>query len=667
MRFDSIGLFWEDIPTGRAAKKMQRPMPEIPNTGWVPPNYFPDLSRAICISLDTETYDPELEDNGPGWGRNCGHVIGVSIGAIDALGNRGKWYFPVRHEVEPEMNLDPEQVFAWLRDALSNPLQPKVGANLQYDIGWLRHEGIEVAGELVDVQFAEALLNEAAPVALEELSQKYLNEGKDSNVMYQWIADWFGCKPNGTARKYMYKTPPRLAGPYAESDADLPLRLAPLFFNLLVRENLLELFRMECKLIRLMVDMRFAGVSIDLSKAEELSHSLEIRSNQVLAKIKHSTGLDVNVDSANDLARVFDYLGLSYGKTAKGAPSFTKGFLDTVDHPIAEMIRETRKLLKLKGTFIDSYILTSHVNRKVYCQFHQLRGEGGGTRSGRYSSSTPNLQNIPSRDDELAPLIRGLFIPDDGHHCWRKYDYSQIEYRMLINYAINEAGNAIRAYFNLHPDTDYHVYAQNVVKEKTGVLIERKGIKTINFGLIYGMGVKKLAQDLKMSVKDAQELMKAYFLGVPFAKPTMDFCMQEAQQTGVITTILGRKSRFDLWEPSARGREGIALPYNRAVQAYGGVQRAYTHKALNRRLQGSAADLMKVAMLKCYEDGVFAETGVPRLTVHDELDFSDPGGKDKAFKEMHHILETALPQLRVPVKAEGEFGPDWGHVKPLEN
>lgn len=667
MRFDSIGLFWEDKPTGRKANKLDRPMPSIPETGWLPPTTLPNLDDAVVISLDTETYDPELLDHGPGWARNKGHVIGVSIGAADRYGNRGKWYFPIRHETMPEHNWDAEVVFHWLRHVLSNPKVPKVGANLQYDIGWLRHEGVEVAGELVDVQYAEALLDEAALVELETLGQKYLNEGKESNKLYEWLSDWFGGKPNGTMRKYLYKAPPCLVGPYAESDADLPLRLAQVMFPLLEKENLLSLFQMECKLIRLMVDMRFEGVQVDVDKADQLRETLQVRSDNILDELRRKVGFDVNVNAPDSLAMVFDELGLGYSRTAKGNPSFTKGFLETVDHPVAEMIREVRKCDKLRGTFIESYILNSHINGKVYGSFHQLRGEGGGTRSGRFSSSAPNLQNIPSRDDELAPMIRGLFIPDPGHVAWRKYDYSQIEYRMLIHYAIGDAGDKIRQYFNANPDTDYHVYAQEVVQQATGVLIDRKPIKNINFGLIYGMGVATLAQGLKMSKKEASSLMDAYFQGVPFAKPTMDAAMEEAQKLGVITTVLGRKSRFDLWEPSDWGDQRIALPYEKALRSYGGkIQRAYTHKALNRRLQGSAADLMKVAMLKCYEDGVFDVTGVPRLTVHDELDFSDPGGKDEAFKEMKHIMETALP-LNVPVKAVGEIGPDWGHVKDLED
>lgn len=665
-RFDAIGLFWEDMPTSRkGGEKVQRPMPEIPVSGWVAPTEFPNLSQAVVISLDTETYDPELLEHGPGWGRNKGHIVGVSIGALDRLGNRGAWYFPMRHETEKDSNLDPESVLLWLRDILATKNIPKVGANLQYDIGWLRHEGVEVEGELIDVQYAEALLDEAAPVALDSLGIKYLNEGKESNLLYEWLSEWFGGKPNGNQRKWIYKAPPSLVGPYAESDADLPLRLAQVMYPLLEKEDLLPLFSIECRLIRLMVDMRFKGVSVDVAKAEQLSEKLILRSETMHAKVKDLLGFDINVESAADLSQTFDSLGLAYPRTEKGNPSFKGDFLDTVEHPVADMIREIRKCDKLRGTFIESYILNSHVDGKVYGSFHQLRGEGGGTRSGRFSSSAPNLQNIPSRDDELAPLIRGLFIPDKGHVAWRKYDYSQIEYRMLIHYAIGNAGDNIRSHFNAHPDTDYHVYAQALVKDTAGVDISRKGIKQINFGLIYGMGIPTLAHSLGMNKKDAKALIEAYFKGVPFAKPTMDAAMVEAQKLGVITTVLGRKSRFDLWEPADWNDRRIALSHAKALQTYGSnIQRAYTHKALNRRLQGSSADLMKLAMLKCYEDGIFDATGVPRLTVHDELDFSDEGGCKDGFKEMCRVMETALP-LKIPVKADGEIGPNWGDVHSI--
>lgn len=669
MRDDAIGMFWEDRPTVGRGGRVERVMPPIPDTGWTPPKSFPNLSAAKVIGIDTETYDPELLEKGPGWARGKGHIVGVSITADDD----GKWYFPVRHEVEPEYNLNPDSVFSWLRDSLVNPYQPKVGANLIYDLGWLRTEGIRVVGDLIDVQYAEALLDENGQVNVDYLGQKYLGMGKETSLLYQWCADYYGGNASGKQRANIYRAPPRLVGPYAEMDAVIPQQVIRHQYLELERQGLLDVFLMECRLMPLIIEMREAGVSIDISKAEELRDTLEAREKLELQKIKKLVGFDVDINTADSLARAFDTLGLGYGLTAKSKkPSFTKSFLEGLQHPIGNHIREVRKLAKLRGTFIESYLLDSHINGKVYGQFHLLRGDDNGTRSGRFSSSNPNLQNIPVRDEELAPLLRGMFIPDEGHAAWRKYDYSQIEYRFLIHFAVGQGSDAARQLFNQYPDTDYHEMALDLVAPEAGWDIStkalrkqhRRPIKNINFGLIYGMGVDKLSGDLGLSKSQGKKLFAAYHKGVPFAKATMDACSDMATSQGIITTILGRRSRFDLWEPVGWGHETKALPYDTAIRTYGNIQRAYTHKALNRRLQGSAADLMKRAMLNCYEAGIFDEIGVPRLTVHDELDFSDPGGKDEAFKEMQHHLETAIP-ISIPVKADGEIGPNWGDLKDI--
>jgi DNA polymerase I-like protein with 3'-5' exonuclease and polymerase domains len=668
-RNDAVGMFWEDaVITGRGVK-IDRPMPPIPDTGWRPPEYFPDLSTAPVISIDCETFDPDLIDLGPGWARGRGHLVGVSVGAPGGY----RWYFPMRHEVEPQDNLPPEAVLAWLRKTLVNPAQPKVGANILYDVGWLRQEGVEVLGELVDVQYAEALLDERAEVALEVMAQKYLGEGKQSSLLYQWCSDYYGGKAGGNQRANIYRTPPRLTGPYAESDADLPLRLATVLYPLLEEQGLGQLFKMECGLIPLMISMRFAGVTVDIPKAERLRDTLKEREKLEQEKLDKQAGFHVDINTSASMAKAFDAIGLKHGKTAKGAPSFTKDFLKTIEHPLADQIREIRKLNKLRGTFVESYILDSHINGKVYGQFHLLRSDDGGTRSGRFSSSTPNLQNLPSRDEELAPLVRGIFVPDEGHRFWRKYDYSQIEYRFLIHYAIGPGSDDARARFNADPDTDYHEWTLDLIAPMAHWDIStpakrkpyRKPTKNVNFGMIYGMGEPKLASQLGLSKKESSVFFRAYDKGVPFAKPTMKATMEEAQRLGIITTILGRRSRFDLWEPTAWGENSIALPYEKAILQYGQMQRAHTHKALNRRLQGSAADLMKMAMWKCWTSGVFDATGVPRLTVHDENDFSDPGGRDDAFLEMRHIMETAIP-LRLPIRADCDIGPNWGHVEKLK-
>lgn len=655
-RVDSQGMFWFDEPAEKTRGSYTRSMPPIPDTGWKAPKFLPDLSEAKVISIDCETKDPYLLTKGPGWARGEGHIVGVSIGTDDGY----RAYFPIRHEVEPEDNWPPEVILGWLKTALANPKQPKVGANLLYDLGWLKQEGVEVSGELVDVQFAEALLDETAATALEAMGQKYLGEGKESNLLYQWLSDFYGGAANGKQRANIYRSPPRLAGPYAESDADLPLRLAKKLYPLLLAEGLYDLFILECGLIRLLLEMRFAGVTVDIPAAEQLREALAEREALEVEKLKYLVGFKIDINAAASLAKAFDKFNLPYNKTEKGSPSFTKGFLQGVDHPIGAHINEIRKLAKLRGTFVESYILNSHINGKVYGQFHPLRGDAGGTVSGRYSSSTPNLQNLPSRDDELAPMVRGIFIPDGGHVQWRKYDYSQIEYRFLAHYATGDGAETVRDLFNSDPNTDYHEVVRNLIHEKTGQLLGRKPTKTINFGLIYGMGIDKLSKDLKLSFREGKKLSKAYHTGAPFVQHTMDACSTEAENSGVITTILGRKSRFNLWEPT-NYQKGVPLPYEQASMYYREIQRAYTYRALNRRLQGSAADLLKVACLECWNDGVFAATGVPRLTVHDELDFSDPGGKDEAFREMKHIMETAI-KLRVPVKSECDIGPNWGNL-----
>jgi DNA polymerase I-like protein with 3'-5' exonuclease and polymerase domains len=301
----------------------------------------------------------------------------------------------------------------------------------------------------------------------------------------------------------------------------------------------------------------------------------------------------------------------------------------------------------------------------VYGQFHLLRGSGGGTRSGRFASSTPNLQNIPSRDEELAPLVRGLFVPDEGYARWLQADYSQIEYRFLAHFAIGDKAEDVRERYKKQPDTDYHVFTGQLIEEITGLELKRKAVKTINFGLCYGMGKTTLTTQLNLDRQVAEELFTAYHQGVPFTRQTLENCSQIASKTGVITTILGRKSRFDMWESSIPGDNRPALPYDKAIKTYYPCRRAYTHKALNRRLQGSAADLMKMGMLRCYEDGIFKVTGVPHLTVHDEVDFSDSGNTEEAFKEMVNIMENAI-SLRVPIKMDISAGKDWGHLKKIE-
>jgi DNA polymerase-1 len=653
-------------------------MPPIPDTGWVPPTTFPNLAGARALSFDVETKDPELKKRGPGWARGKGHLCGLAVGTDDG----GRWYFPMRHEVEKDQNLDPDHVLAWARDTLGNPRQPKIGANITYDIGWLKEEGVEVRGPLYDVQFAEALLDERARVNLEELGQRYLGQGKQSNLLYEWCAAYYGGRSTANDQGgNIHRAPPRLVGPYAESDVDIPFRVLDKQWPLLVQQNLHALFTMECELIPLMIAMRFAGVRVDYDRAQHLHDEMlglrdqserEVYSGpsvkQIDAEIRGIVGFEVNTDASASIARAFDTLGLRYGRTEKGAPSFRAGFLETVQHPLAELILRRKRLKKLIGTFLKGYILDSHVNGRLFGQFHQLRASGKGARSGRYSSSTPNLQNIPSRS-VLGKIIRTIFIPDIGHKQWRKKDYSQIEYRGLAHYAVGPGADDVRARYLADPRTDFHKMVHGIILAQTGQDLDRAYVKNTNFGTVYGMGVAKLAVQLGIPFVLAKQVYETIHGAAPFMKATMDETMIEAQRTGYITTILGRRSRFDLWVPFdwEERQNAWPLPYEQAITRYRDPVRAYLHKALNRRLQGSAADLIKAAMLQCWKDGVFDYVGVPRLTVHDELDFSDAGLQysEEAFAHINRVMENAI-QFRVPIMVEEEVGPNWGEVKKLK-
>lgn len=673
-------MFFEEEDLGGIKRKAAlRVPPAVPDTGWRPPTSFPNLSSAVVIAVDTETRELDF-DHGPGWGRGKGHIVGFSLAAVDRFGNRGKWYFPVRHEFEPEYNLDPATCFAWLKTVLETPSIPKVGANLLYDVGWLTTENIFVQGELHDVQFAEALLHEDGEVNLEWLGTKYLGEGKETDLLYKWLADAYGGNASSEQRENIWRSPARLAGPYAEQDADLPLRVLEKQWPLLVEQGIAEVYRMECDSIPLLTQMRLTGVNIDMGAAEQLYGELAVDINNLNEQLYQVTGIRANVNSGADLAKVFDKVGIPYPHTAVGNPSFTKVFLNSVEHPVAQLIRDIREHDKIRSTFIRSYILEANVNGRVHCQFHPLRGDRGGTKTGRFSSDKPNLQNIPVRT-LLGKRIRKLFIPDYGHIAWEKNDYSQIEYRMLAHYAVGPGSEEMRAAYLANPRTDYHdlthlrlcPYMGWNPDDKAVMKQFRRPIKNINFGLVYGMGKKKLVRSVMeyfkgtLTEQQGNALYKAYHEANPYVQATMDAAAGEVIANGYITTIQNRRARFNLWEPRHVDYDNRAKPlrFDLAIRAYGpDIIRAETHKGINYKLQGSAAEMIKKGMVRCHKEGVFDFIGVPKLQVHDELDMSvadDAPATKEAYRYMRHVLETAIP-LRVPVLVDHGRGANWGAI-----
>ena len=660
MRWTDQGLFWHDVPASRKRGERQiGPMPEIPETGWLPPTEFPNLSGAKVIGFDTETKDPELLTAGPGWARGRGHIIGVSIAVPGKA-----WYFPIRHEVQPELNMDAGQVLRYIGHVLGDD-RPKVGANLMYDVGWLQQEGVRVGGKLFDIQFAEPLLNSETPdVSLDGLAQRYLGVGKTTSILYDWLSQWLGGAANDRQRANLYRSPVTLAGPYAEADAALPIDILGKQWPAMDRRGVLDLFDLECRLIRPLIAMRFRGAPVNLSSAEEAYDRLGQEAGVIERELKEMAGQPVNPAARESIKAAFTKLGIPYptakdARTKEEKVSFSADLLELVDHPLAQKIVEHRQLLKVRNTFIKSYLLDKHVNGRIHCSFHPLKSERNGARSGRFSSSDPNLQNIPVRT-ELGGAVRKAFAARPGAR-WRKFDYSQIEYRLLAHHAVGPGSEELRREYNENPDVDYHELTQALVLNLTGMDLPRRNIKTINFGLIYGMSQSELAKRLHLDRKGGAALFESYHRAAPFARATMEAAAAEVHKTGYVETVLGRKSDFPLWAPDdAYGVPG--LPYGRALLEYGpAIKRAFTHKALNRKLQGGAADVMKKAIVDAYESGLFADDacGVPMLTVHDELDFEDEGDPDStAWTELKRVMETCLP-LKIPIRVDMGVGPNW--------
>ena len=536
--------------------------------------------------------------------------------------------------------------------------QPKVGANLLYDLEYLYSAGVAVTGPFYDVQVAEPLIDENARYYnLERLAKKYLGEGKREEVMYQWAAQAFGGEATRKAQAgNIWRIPGELVADYAEGDVDLPLRIFALQREALERDDLTSIFELESALIPILLGMRLRGVRVDVAKAEQL---YEMLTGRVQEAERLTKGIDIY--TAESIADYCRSKSIEFETTAKGNPSFVQRWLDSHSDPVIRAINTQRKATKMRDTFVKGYVLDLQVGGRLYAQFNQLKGDEYGTVSGRFSSSKPNLQNIPARDDEYGPLLRSLFVPDEGE-TMGGIDWSQIEFRFLTHYGMGQGAQKARDAYHDNPKTDFH----DMVTALLGWAREkRKYAKNINFGLVYGMGEPLMAEQLHMTIDEVQPIFDEYHARLPFVRHTYDKVAKAASERGYIKTILGRRRRWDLYEKRYGGKDGGALPYAQAVEQWGPkVRRAYTHKALNALLQGSAADMMKKAMVDIHRSGVLDVLGWPLLTVHDELVFSVPQAKigAEALTEVKHLMETTIP-LKVPVIAELKTGRNWSECK----
>ena len=610
-----------------------------PQTEWIPPTDFPDLGKYDEIAVDLETKDPNLNERmGSGSVVGVGDVVGISLATHDWCA-----YYPIAHEGGG--NMDRKMVLNWFQDQMRSD-STKIFHNAMYDVCWLRRLGIQVNGMIVDTMIAASLIDENRyRYDLNGISRDYLGKGKDEAALYEAAKSW-GVDPKAE----MYKLPAMYVGSYAERDAQLTLELWQEFKKEIMHQDIEDIFNMETKLFPVLVDMRFLGVRVDQERAAIEKKRMVEEEKRLLGGVYAETGQEVQIWAARSIAKVFDKLGLPYDRTVKTqAPSFTKNFLANHPHKIVQAIAKAREINKAHTTFIDTILKYSHKGR-IHAEINQLRGDSGGTVTGRFSMNNPNLQQIPARNKDLGPRIRSLFIPEE--HCkWGCFDYNQQEPRLVVHYAALQGFYSVEDVVDAYKggDADFH----QIVSDMAG--INRTQAKTINLGLFYGMGKNKLQAELGINKLQAEELFKQYHSKVPFVKQLMDAVMSRAQRKGKVRTLLGRLCRFHLWEPNQFGIHK-PLPHDDALAEHGpGIRRAYTYKALNRLIQGSAADMTKKAMIDLHAEGI-----IPHLQVHDELDISILNNKEA--NKVKEIMESTVT-LEVPNKVDYEEGNNWGSIK----
>ncbi len=611
-------------------------------TEWICPENFPDLSGYQYVAIDLETRDPNLKTRGSGSVIGQGEIIGIAV-AVEGWSG----YYPIGHR---EGNMDKRKVLEWITKVCADE-NTKIFHNAMYDVCWLKAYGIKINGFIIDTMVMLSLIDENRRwYSLNSASYDYLGEVKSEQSLRE-AAEAAGVD----AKSEMYKLPAMYVGSYAEKDAELTLELFRVLSREIQKQNLQNVFDLETNLFPCLVEMRFKGVRVDVEQAHTLKQKLVSQEEELLLQVKKETGIETQIWAARSIAKVFDKLELDYLRTEKTqSPSFTKNFLQEHKHPLVQKIAKAREINKAHTTFIDTILKHEHKGR-IHADINPIKSDQGGTVTGRFSYSNPNLQQIPARNKDLGPMIRGLFIPEKDH-TWGCFDYSQQEPRLVVHYAattepicFNDSVTKIVEKFK-DDSVDFHQTVADMAN------ISRSQAKTINLGLFYGMGKAKLQAELGLNTKqEAENLFNQYHDNVPFVRELMNRTSSFAQTSGSIGTLLGRKCRFDKWEPATFGMH-TPMTLEEAERTYGRgrIRRAFTYKALNKLIQGSAADMTKKAMLDLYQEGI-----IPHIQIHDELDLSIES--QEQAKKIIEIMENAV-KLTIPNKVDYESGKTWGEI-----
>lgn len=626
----------------------------VMNHEWRTPTELPPFDNIKVFSLDTETWDPDLITTGPGFVYDKAKVIGFSYAFED--GNYG--YLPLIHN-EANTTLPAK---LWLKVLLSDPDRIVVFANARYDIEALWGMGISIKCKIEDIQVLDALLDEEQKsYSLDSISKRRGFPGKNKAEMESHMLKNAKGEPDYTRLAEVH---PKYVGPYAEMDALLTYGVYVQQLEEIKKEELETVAKLESDLIPVLADMRIRGLRVDVEKAKVVNDKVLKRCEELLTEIKRAYG-DINPFSTDQIAPILINLGMVIPQTEKGNNSITNEFLKEINDPTCQALYEYRRSEKIRRDFINGMIIEGSYKGRLHPQWFQTRGSSfmsgddtGGTRSGRIASMNPALTTIPTRHPELGPLTRSMFLPEEGD-LWFKGDFSQQEPRITLHYAyiLGLRGAAeMRDEYISNPKIDYHQSVTDRVNQVRDKPIDRRAGKDINLGLAYGLGKVKMAERLGLSSAASQSIIDDYHIAVPFMGELQKRAMSIVESRGYVKTNLGRRRRFDSWEPISyqRGKFGIR-GYDAAVKAYGRVRRSGVHKALNSIIQGTAAEQMKSVMVRLYADGFKM-----LITLYDELGISIQDAEQAKY--IKNLMETNM-EFTVPHNVDPALGPSWGELK----
>lgn len=647
---------------------------------WKPHDYWPELRG--YVAFDTETDDPGIAGGmGSSWARQGeGCVCGFSV-AHDGPNGREAFYVGLNHAGG---NSDWDKAIRWLRAQARKPEVTLVNQNVLYELGWSRRLGVEWANHPIDTMGLAALLDaDRYSYSLDALLWEYLKRRKASKGLYDKAREY------GITNPYLHmkRLPTWDVAQYGLDDANDALDLMHTMMPLIKEQNLGRVLELERECLLVACDLRWNGVRVDQDQLDIVQTLFENRRDDAIAEIKRITGIEITPHDVTAIARALEVENpsIEIERTSKGVPSIRVGILDALGTPVAGLVRRARKYDKAIGTTILG--LQKYVDRdgRVHAEFHPLRksrdeerGEGAGNVGvgpGRWSCSSPNLQNIPRRDPEIGIPIRECFKPEEDE-LWAKLDYSSQEPRLATHYAslinltdpiwakskwdggrglylgrLHGAQEMVDRY-NADPTLSMHKYAAaKMGLPSKGPMYDK--IKIINLGIIYGMQGKKFCQDngyptkwiktrrgdmIEVAGDEGQAFLDKHYEAMPFLKDGFEVAKYMAEDRGYITTILGRRMRFNLKSPDGR------------------VMFAY--RAFNNAVQGSAADQMKLAQCGMRREGIN-----PLVVVHDDANISIPKGEagERRLKRAMEIMADAI-QLVVPSLAEEKVGIDWGDV-----